>query len=81
MNTPICKNCEHCSNKGGGINATRSSFYCEHPDQKYIREFYEKHKIYRAHGFIDFSKPYEKEPAIKTSPKWCPKKKQGALCE
>ena len=76
MGKPICKNCEYCKNTGSGRNATRGSFFCEHPDKNYISEYFKTHRIYRMFAFIDFSKPYRDEPEIKTSPRWCPKKKQ-----
>ena len=70
-----CSECEHCENHGRAGN-TRGSFYCGHPDYEYIVEFYKKHRINRAFGFIAFGNPFENFPAIKTSPKWCPKKKE-----
>ena len=70
----ICSECEHCKSIGTGRYATRSNFYCEHPDRGYIEQYYKENKINKALAFIDYSKPYEKAPAIKTSPKWCPRK-------
>ena len=58
------------------MSNTRSSFSCEHPDQKYIRDYFSAHKIKKMPGFIAFGKPFSSEVPIKTSPAWCPKKKQ-----
>lgn len=77
MEKAICSKCKYCKKIGGGRFATRSSFYCEHPDRAYIEQYYKENNINRAFGFIDFSKPYGATPAIKTSPKWCPKRKAG----
>lgn len=69
-----CSKCEHCKEVSGSEYATRNNFYCKHPNQDYIREYYKKNRIYRAHGFIDFGRAFEHVPKLKTSPKWCPRK-------
>lgn len=76
MEKPICKKCEYCKNTGTGRYATRSSFFCEHPDKNYISEYFKTHKIYRMFAFIGFGEPYRDEPEIRTSPRRCPKKKR-----
>lgn len=70
-----CADCEHC--KGfRKMGNTRSSFSCEHPDQKYILDYFKDHRIQKMPGFIGYEKPFSGEVPIKTSPAWCPKKKQ-----
>lgn len=78
MSKAICSKCEYCRSIGCGTHGgSRSSFYCEHPDREYITQYYKEKKINRAFAFIDFSKMFESTPALKTSPKWCPKRKAG----
>ncbi len=70
-----CADCEHC--KGvRKMNNTRYEFSCEHPDESYIKNYFMTHKIKKMYGFLGFGKPFSKEAPIKTSPAWCPKKKQ-----
>nr|DAH23222.1 MAG TPA: hypothetical protein [Caudoviricetes sp.] len=68
-----CAECEYCKDFRRFAN-TRGSFFCEHPDQRYINQYFEEHKILKMQGFIGFGKRYEDKPSIKTSPAWCPKK-------
>lgn len=70
-----CAECEHCKDFRG-IGNTRGSFYCEHPDQKYIIQYFKDHKILKMQGFIGFGNRNEDKPSIKTSPAWCPKKRK-----
>ena len=74
MGIPKCSECEYCANMGSGKHATRNSFYCDHPDEEHIRRYFIKNRIFRAYGFIAFGEPFKQVPAIKTSPKWCPKR-------
>ncbi|MDD3040531.1 hypothetical protein [Bacteroides sp.] len=70
---PKCTECEHCKDHAPSIN-TRGAFSYEHPNQRYIIDYFAEHKIQKMPGFINFGKPYETKPSIKTSPAWCPKK-------
>lgn len=72
-----CTECEHCKNYGKREN-TRGSFYCEHPDQEYIYEYWNTHRIHKMQGFVGFGEKFADKPNIKTSPAWCPRKKAGA---
>ena len=70
-----CADCGHC--KGfRKMSNTRSSFSCEHPDQRYILDYFKDHKIHKMPGFLGYGKLFSSEVPIKTSPAWCPKKKQ-----
>lgn len=69
-----CSECVYCE-KYRKFGNTRTEFSCGHPDREYIREYYEKHHIFRLWGFIGHGKPYSEEVPLKTSPAWCPKKK------
>lgn len=70
-----CADCEHCKD-GRPYGNTKGSFYCEHPDQRYIMDYFETHKMKKMPGFLGFGKPFSSEVPVKTSPAWCPKKKQ-----
>lgn len=72
-----CKDCKHCKMIGGGFSSNRNYYYCEHPDYEYISNYFDKHRMIKMTAFLGFSKPFSKEIPIKTSPKWCPLKKEG----
>ena len=74
MGVPKCNDCEYCSGGTRSDIATRKGFYCEHPNRMHIKVYFEVNKIYRAFGFIGFGEKYADYPAIKTSPRWCPKR-------
>ncbi len=69
-----CSECEHC-NELRTVGNTRSGFSCGHPDQKYIYDYFAEHKIAKMAGFLGFGKRWAHEVPVKTSPAWCPKKK------
>lgn len=72
-----CADCEHC--KGfRKMNNTRASFSCEHPDQRYILDYFKEHNIHKMPGFISYGEKFKSVPSIKTSPAWCPKKADGS---
>ena len=50
----------------------RYEYRCEHPNQKYIIDYFKEHKILKLHGFLGFSRAGEFP--VKTAPKWCPLK-------
>lgn len=58
------------------MSNTRASFSCEHPDHGYILDYFKKRRIQKMPGFLGYGKPFSGEVPIKTSPAWCPKKKQ-----
>ena len=69
-----CSECGYCKGYSGGPYSNRSSFCYKHPNQEFIKKYYEENRINRAFGYIDHSKPFGHTPKLKTSPKWCPKK-------
>lgn len=50
-------------------------FFCDHPDQKYINKFFEDNRLSSTPGFICYGVVGSDEMSLKTSPRWCPKKK------
>lgn len=54
-------------------SARRTEHWCDHPLREKIREYFTKHNIHKAEGFIGFSKPDGSFP-IKRTPAWCPDK-------
>lgn len=68
-----CADCEHCKRYRRVGNA-RSQFTCEHPNQRYIADYFRTHKMKKMEGVIGFGAKYSEEVPIKTSPAWCPKK-------
>ena len=71
-----CSECEFC-NFIRPYRNSRAEFRCEHPDQNYITDYFQKRRMSKAPGFLDFGKPWSDEVPIKTSPAWCPKKRDN----
>lgn len=69
-----CAKCEYCKDYRRSGN-TRGSFFCNHPDREYISKYFKEHTIISMEGFVGFSEPFSMEPALKGTPRWCPKKK------
>lgn len=71
--TNYCINCKYSQayRKPGN---SRYEYRCKHPDQKYIIDYFEEHKIQKLQGFLGFAKPGEFP--VKTAPKWCPMRKE-----
>lgn len=67
-----CYECDFCKDNRRAGN-TRGAYYCKHPNQSYIIDFFKQHKINKMPGFIGFGQKYENYPSNKTTPKWCPK--------
>ncbi len=70
-----CSLCDYCKGYMRRKN-TRMEFLCEHPDKEYISNYYKEHRIKKFEGFIGFEKSYNGEVPIKSSPAWCPRKKE-----
>lgn len=75
-----CAECEHCK-RFRKVGNKRSSFLCEHPDQRYIVDYFREHRMKKSPGFLEYGEPFSKEVPIKTSPAWCPKKNRGLAKE
>lgn len=69
-----CSECEYCEGIRPRGN-TRTSFSCNHPDQRYINTYFVQHKIRKMPGFLGFGAVYSEAVPLKTAPAWCPKKK------
>lgn len=67
--TAKCQLCQHCKclQKTGNI---RKKYYCRHPNQKYIEDYFKEHNIQKMPGFLGFAK-FNDFP-VKNTPKWCP---------
>lgn len=71
-----CSQCCHCREYRKFGN-TRSEFTCNHPDHDYILNYFYKNKIQKMPGFLGFGEKYSHTVPLKTSPRWCPEKKNG----
>ncbi|NSJ50018.1 hypothetical protein G5B36_15100 [Enterocloster aldensis] len=69
-----CSECEHCK-EYRRLGNSRSKYSCGHRDQIYILDYFQDHKIQKMTGFLSFGKPGE--VPVKTSPAWCPRKRQN----
>lgn len=75
---PYCKTCIYCKCYQTP-NAYRYYFWCEHPNQKYIQDYFKKKRMVKSAGFLGFGKSIaENTLPIKKAPAWCPYKKKGA---
>lgn len=76
MNKCECDKCEYCS---AIRRDTRKGFYCEHPNQRYINDYFKEKDIQKMPGFVGFGEKFADVPKNKTTPKWCPKKAPAAV--
>lgn len=70
-----CANCSYCNEFRKSGNS-RSEFRCIHPEQNYIMDYFLKHRMSKSPGFLNFGKAFSHTVPVKTSPAWCPLKKQ-----
>ena len=68
-----CKDCKYMEYLKRG---NRHAVYCKHPNQDYINDYCNKHRVVAMPGFICFTKLFSFELRTKTSPKWCPLRKE-----
>ena len=81
---PVCRQCEHMELNGRARITGNSNFragprgdcMCKHPKAVETFERVCPHSP-RMAAFIGFTKPGEKFPAVKTSPRWCPLRGNG----
>lgn len=81
---PVCKGCLYMKLTGRAkvtgnnwhIGGPRGECMCQHPE---ARETFNRvcPRSPRMAAFIGYTKPGEKLPAIKTSPKWCPLREEN----
>lgn len=69
-----CAECEQCEEYRRGGNS-RSEFTCMHPDYDYIFDYFREHSIRKMVRFLGFGKPLTNNVPLKTSPAWCPKRR------
>ena len=70
-----CYKCRHMK-KIHRFQNLRMECLCKHPNQEYIKKYYETHDIRRYLGFICYTDIKTDEPTTKTSPRWCPLKEK-----
>ena len=69
-----CANCGCCS-RFKRVGMRNAWFRCDHPDEKYISNYFREHKLIKMPRFLGYGK--DKVP-IKTSPRWCPLRRKEA---
>ena len=69
----VCR-CQTCPYQMGYRKPgnSRTSYRCTHPDQRYIREYFEKHRIKKMPGFLGFG---HGQLPLKRTVKWCPEER------
>lgn len=65
--------CIGCQYLGRNVRNKKTLYYCTHPNQKYISDYWRSHNIIRDVGLVYYGANFEK----KTTPKWCPKGKKN----
>lgn len=75
-----CSECTYCKEFRKYGN-TRSNFFCEHPDQNYIYDYFEENRMVKMPGFLGFGEKWSHDVPLKTSPRWCPKKNPKVVTE
>ena len=71
-----CSECGYCGMYRGSYGMfARGRFFCDHPDQVYINKFFEVNRLSSMSGFICYGVVGSDVIPLKTSPRWCPKKK------
>lgn len=73
-----CRDCSACRGAKGRYSQ-RTSFYCEHENQKHIEDYFRSHNSRAMPGFIGYSERFGTEPKRKNAPAWCPEKGKGLL--
>ena len=63
-----CLECNYCVCMHMRGN-TRNEYFCKHPNQYYIHDYFAKHRLIKMPAFLGFGK---NRCPIKTSPRWCP---------
>lgn len=69
--SPVCRFCDYLKVYNAGYGAQRKQYYCNHPRAEAA---FEKYGLKSEPTFISFSAKMSSVPAIKTSPKWCPRR-------
>ena len=72
-------NCADCKYAEIGYRSSalgRAPVYCQHQNQEYIIEYCHNNRVGKMPGFICYTKRGTNELTIKTSPRWCPLKKE-----
>ena len=80
--TPRCSECDHMQLEGGAQRTAANRYnggprrwcYCKHPK---AWECFKATGSYAAECFVGYTRPGECEPALKTSPRWCPLREGG----
>lgn len=67
-----CDTCNYCSYT---LHSVRKGFFCNHPEQDYILNYFREKSIQKMPAFIGFGERFSDVPGNKTTPKWCPKKR------
>lgn len=71
----VCR-CQTCPYQKGYRKPgnSRTSYHCKHPDERYIRDYFNEHKIKKMPGFLGFG---HGQLPLKRTVKWCPLEKEG----
>lgn len=69
MKSTKCQDCRYLETRLSTHGGIRRHCYCEHPRMK---DSFDRYGGHGAPGFVAFSVGWSRNPAIKTSPRWCP---------
>lgn len=71
MSVCRCQTCPHLKSFRR-IGNSRTEFSCGHPDQRYIEDYFKKHKMVKTPGFLAFG---HGQLPMKRTVKWCPEER------
>ena len=71
--SPKCRCCEHVNTVGWDDRGSRMKCFCDHPESP---ECFERSGLDGEKCFIGFTQHGRYKPAITTSPKWCPLRRE-----
>jgi len=67
-----CKTCRYRYAQPRGWFTTKVDYFCTHPNTEQIKKYWKDHKIKKIEGHLYYGFDFDR----KTTPKWCPKRKE-----
>lgn len=77
-----CKNCDYCKSGTNTVmvgTVKRKMFFCRHPNQRAIVNFFMSHALKGQVGYVGRGNLYADKPEVDGAPKWCPINRRGGM--
>ncbi len=75
-----CSECGYCCSYRPA-NGSRHKFFCKHPGQRFIYDYFARKGMRKMPGFLGSSPAGINKVPLKTSPAWCPERQDAAGTE